>query len=364
MPVSEKSAVDSIRYEVERNTESLVKAVVAARAANGLSGEDIWWLLQLIWITKLRGHVIEDHWRKLKVPALEHLFTKDARISKDLRTSLNGMDLPRSVAKAAAKKTGFVNANRALRKSLKGWCSKHEKVLRSILSVASTLGPNVQDRFDLASEIMRLPPVTTPTGKHSMAASNLLTPLVACLDPKRRFPIINRAKRVKQRLVKLGLVNDSLEDQVRGFINLIGQFGLADAFAVDTMNDYQMDQISRLRKVVKVGTPFGGGTTLSVLDEAEREALQKSATVPYRNRHNKMTNRLQDRLPGCKLYAGTDPDCRYDVLVTNYDRKGRDLLIEAKPDPGPTHINGPSLLYADRRRPVRRGYGKSPEILC
>jgi integrase len=31
---------------------------------------------------------------------------------------------------------------------------------------------------------------------------------------------------------------------------------------------------------------------------------------------------------------------------------------------GPTHIKGPSLLYAEGRRPVRRGYGKSPEVFC
>ena len=38
-------------------------------------------------------------------------------------------------------------------------------------------------------------------------------------------------------------------------------------------------------------------------------------------------------LPHLQLRAGTSPDCRYDVLVLNYDGKGRDLLIEAKPDP-------------------------------
>jgi hypothetical protein len=30
--------------------------------------------------------------------------------------------------------------------------------------------------------------------------------------------------------------------------------------------------------------------------------------------------------------------------------------------PGPTHINGPVLLYAKRGEAVRRGYGQSPEV--
>jgi hypothetical protein len=309
-----------------------VKAVIALRPINRLSGEDIWRLIQLTWITAGRGHVIEDHWRKLKMPALAHLFNKDERMEGELSASLKGMNLPDSVVKAAAMPTGFVNAYRAYRNSLKKWCVKNEGVLRSVLNSASSLGANDQERFDLASKIMQLPSVSTPAQKRHMAASNLLTPLVACLDPKMRFPIINGEDGVNRRLVKLELVNHSLVDQVRGFINLIGQFGLVDAFAIDTMTDGKIDQISLKRKSVKLSPIAGGKTSLQILDESEREALQKAATVTYRNRHNKMTNRIRELLANHKLYAGTDPDCRYDVLVTNYDCQGRDLLIEAKPD--------------------------------
>ena len=332
MPVSEKSDAESKWYKTERNTEALAKAVITARPINGLSGEDIWRLIQLTWITAGRGHVIEDHWRKLKIPALAHLFNEGAHTEGELSASLKRMNLPDSVAKAAAMPTGFVNAYRAYRNSLKKWCVKNESGLRSILNSASSLGANDQERFDLASRIMQLPTVSTPARKRHMAASNLLTPLVACLDPKMRFPIINGEEGVNRRLVKLGLVNHSLVDQVRGFINLIGQFGLVDAFAIDTMTDAKIDQISLQRKSVNLNPITAGRAILPALDESEREALQEAATVTYRNRHNKMTNRIRELLASRKLYAGTDPVCRYDVLISNYDGNGRDLLIEAKPD--------------------------------
>src|SRR5271157_5438820 len=76
MSISETSPGTSKWYETERNTEALVKAVMAARPVRGLSGDDVWWLLQLTWITTSKGHTTKDHWQKLKVPALAHLFKK------------------------------------------------------------------------------------------------------------------------------------------------------------------------------------------------------------------------------------------------------------------------------------------------
>lgn len=129
-------------------------------------------------------------------------------------------------------------------------------------------------------------------------------------------------------------MNHGLENRVRGFIGLIGQFGLADAFVVDTMSVGLMDKITkRAQMAPKTGSAIGGGTTLPELDEAERKALQDSRTITYRRRHNKMTTRLKNLLRGIDLTQGTSLDCRYDVLVADYDRKGRDLLIEVKPDP-------------------------------
>lgn len=68
-----------------------------------------------------------------------------------------------------------------------------------------------------------------------------------------------------------------------------------------------------------------------------------------------MTDRLRSMLPNCSLKQGNRAHCRYDVLVKDYDRSGRDLLIEAKPDPdrGAMRIAIGQLLDYRRHLPNR-----------
>lgn len=272
-------------------------------------------------------------------------------ISVDLASTIATMGLARSVARAAAKQTGFVNAYRVYRNSLRGWCSANIKELRTIVATAERLASNDQARFDLAKKVDSLPEIPSPSGERQMAAANVITSLVACLDPRHRFPIINGEQGVTRRLSRLGLANHNLTDQVAGFIGLIGQFGLSDAFAIDTMTDQQIDAIRK--QVVNATTSSGvaiGTAPLPSYDDAERKAVQDSQTITYRKRHNTMTNRLTALLPNMKLTQGTSANARYDVLVKDYDGAGRDLLIEVKPDPDKGSIRiGIGQLFDYRR---------------
>lgn len=325
------SSSQSHWYQTERNTEALVKAVLAVRPVDGLSGEDIWCLIRFAWITAGSG---DSHWQQLKVPAIAHLFKKPVKIGEDLATTIASMALPPAIAAAASKPTGMVNAYRAYRNSLLPWCNANKAVVRTLLASAQKLGSNDQARFDLASKIDALPPVPTPNGLRHMAAANLITPLIACLDPKLRFPIVNGEHGVKRRLEKLGLTNRSLEEKVRGFIGLIGQFGISDAFALDVMNDEQIDEITKRKPKAPKAAPVGSkGTELSHFDDEERKAILKGQELVYRQRHNTMTNALGTLLPALTMTQGDRQECRFDVLISNYDAEGRDLLIEAKPDP-------------------------------
>jgi hypothetical protein len=209
-------------YSTERNTESLVKTVIAVRKPGILSGDDLWSLLQLTWINAGWGRTSPDHWKALKVPALGRLFGQSPTIFSDLDSTISDMGLPRPVARAAAKQTGFVNAYRVYRNSLRGWCSANLKELRTIVATAENLGSNDQARFDLAQKIDSLPGIPSPSGDRQMAAANVITSLAACLDPRHRFPIINGEQGVTRRLSKLGLASRKLTDQVAGFIGLIG----------------------------------------------------------------------------------------------------------------------------------------------
>jgi hypothetical protein len=309
-------------------------------------------------------HIPKDHWKTLKVPALVHLLNKKANISDDLKSTLDSMQLSSPIAEAAARETGFVNAYRAYRNSLRGWCSANIRELQVILTAAEDLKANDQGRFDLTSKIEQLPRVPTPSEKHKMIAANLITPLVACLDSRNKFPIINGEKGVTRRLAKLNLVNQDLRDQVRGFIGLIGQFGIADAFAVDTMTEDQIEKIKRRSvKPYKANGGGGRGATLHEFDEAERKAVRQSRTITYKQRHNKMTNRLKELFQKLILTQGNNPNFRYDVFAKDYDGRGRNLLIEVKPDPDKGSIRIAIGQLLDYRRFLPHQAGTDLAIL-
>lgn len=131
---------------------------------------------------------------------------------------------------------------------------------------------------------------------------------------------MNGRRSVKGLLRGLGLANEGLEPQVEGLVNLVGQFGIQDAFMLDAL----ADDVATLRPTIPRDTmpataDKGEGSQLPYLDEAERAATANSRTIKYRDRHDKITNRVKDLFHSLDLKRGTDPECRYDVLVKNYD---------------------------------------------
>ena len=65
-------------YNTEKNTAALIQSIVKSRSAGTLSGDDIWSLIRLTWISMGAKDVSPTHWKRLKIPALENLFKKTA----------------------------------------------------------------------------------------------------------------------------------------------------------------------------------------------------------------------------------------------------------------------------------------------
>jgi len=95
--------------------------------------------------------------------------------------------------------------------------------------------------------------------------------------------------------------------------------------------------ISKLPGYIKMaGTPQPStskpeGVPLKDYDESERFAVQQSGTVRYRHLHNKMTRIFGQMFASLKPEQGQVANERYDIRLRNYDKAGRDLLVEAKP---------------------------------
>jgi hypothetical protein len=320
-------------YRTEKDTSALIRSVVESRSSRNLSGDQIWSLITLTWITVNREGDSPKHWKKLKVPALASLFNKNIpNLRDDLSETIDSMNLPRAVAQSAKRTTGMINFRGTWRNSSREWCRENRDGLTKIIHAAANLPTNNQTRVDLATLIDELPPVKSPHNKAELAAGALLTPLIACLDPRCRFPILNGRKAVTSLLRKLHLAHSDLRQQVEGLVSIIGQ---KDAFMLDVMSDEIIKRVPPILKRRNARTHQGTihESPLLNYDEEERKAVMASRTQTYRNRHNAMTAALDRTFKRFNPTTESSPAGRCDCIVHDYDGTSRDLLIEAKPDP-------------------------------
>jgi hypothetical protein len=323
-------------YARKRNTASLVQRVVSCLHIEGLTGEGLWHLISLTWLTRSGKRVSPDYWKKYKIPALAYFFgsaRERSRTLKNLSSSIVALGAPDAVADAAQAETGTVNFYSARRNSALRWCNDNADILRGVVRDVSKLGSNDQERFELAVRIGKLPGVPLPNGTKRVPASQLLTPLIACLDPRSRFPVVNGRTEVNQLLERMGLASHSLEIQVHGLIGLVDRFGISDAHMIDVCAKEIAEEAKNLKTAPPQNANDVEGHPLEEYDASERLAVKESGTQLYRNRHKKMTNALINTFAVLKPIDGRKTNNKYDVLLRNYNKEGRDLLIEIKPDP-------------------------------
>jgi hypothetical protein len=171
--------------------------------------------------------------------------------------------------------------------------------------------------------------VDSPNHKAKVAVGVLLTPLIACLDPKSRFPILNGREAINSLLRKLHLEHSNLADRAKGLIGIIGQ---KDAFMLDVMSADVIKRVPLLKHLSKKTTPQHiHESLLRNYDQEERTAVLASKTATYRMRHNRMTTALHHIFASFNPTTETSPAGRCDAIITDYDGS-RDLLVEAKPD--------------------------------
>jgi hypothetical protein len=353
-------------YEVERNTATLLDAVAGALELEKLSGNQIWQLMRLTWITNNVHGVSPNHWQTLKVPALGSLFGKGVEISGDHSATIRAMGLPFDVELAAIRNTGVVNFRYVWRNTAQSWCVANRRSLLEIIRDARRPAMSLDDRIELAARIEGLPSIPSPDNKASVRSALALAPLIAFLDPQHRFPIISGGSEVARLLKKLKLTNSGFGDQVRHLTGLIGQFGIEDVFMLDVL----AKDIATLVTATPPDVPgeprksvHQSETQLPEYDLDERLATQHANTIVYRNRHNEMTEALKSLFAGHELVTSYDHDRNYDVLVRDYDRKSRDLLIEAKPDADRGSIRIAIGQLLDYRRFLKRSAASDLAVL-
>ena len=295
-------------------------------------------LCKLTWITKGHGEVA-DNTRSVVVPALESLLHEEiSSIDKSsLVRELSRANVPSEIVEAVGYDIGFVNFYAAFRNSSQEWITTNRGPVWTALSIAAS-ARNDADARRAYGIVDSLPPLPRPKGG-DLPAFNLLTPLLACLDPRERSPVVNSREAVKHRLRWLGLANGTLVEQFDGLVGLINQAGLDGALALDTASDDVLKDAFKAREgAPRAPTrPATPSKPLAPRQDEDIEFLRAEAIEGHRLLHNKMTNAL---LRVCKsadlvVEEGLEKSNLFDARVRRYIATERDLLIEVKTSHAP-----------------------------
>jgi hypothetical protein len=168
--------------------------------------------------------------------------------------------------------------------------------------------------------IATLPSVSTPRGgKTSML--NAISPALACLDPQRRFPIINQVTEALLRSV--GAQRDASGAII--LAEMIGQNGIKTNLDLDIYS-----QCYKFPALRKHGRPVSHPRTrdsriVGLKSEEEGFAEISRQRRRIKKLHNQLTNRFR------ALAIGRFPleESDFDLLIPKWNKR-RDLLIEAK----------------------------------
>ena len=328
--------------ERERRTSKLTRACFMAYVdGDAPSPDQIYALCKLTWITK-GGDAdanVPDNTRSVVAPALSELIGAKLRATNptDLAEERRSHAVDEAVVRLASLPIGLTNFYGGFRNVALPWIEEN------LAAVASIMRQGARAKTDLGvrqayDETSKLPPLPRPRAG-DMPAFNLLTPVLACLDPRGRAPIINSRDAVRRRLRMLGLSSATLVQQYDGLAGLIGQAGIDDAFALDTVDDETIE--NAMRRVVRARKPPGDATAtpkrLGERHDEDVEFLRTSDTVKMRRVHNSMTNALRSicKAAGLVVEEGGEQTCLFDALVRGYAQSERHLLVEVKTDDSP-----------------------------
>lgn len=215
--------------------------------------------------------------------------------------------------------SGITHYYKAFRNRFHRHLRRHVLQVFAALNLAATkpADPTKKARA-IAKLVTGLPDFATASGG-TTAMLNGLSPLLACLDPQRRFPIVN--DRTVRLLSALGKDNDA--EGIAALSRLIGQFGIRHSFDLDV---YAAGE-RRFPKSVKAKRDISGqDRTVGLKAEESTTAQLARRRVEVRRLHNKLINRFK-----CSVeWRYPLLENRFDVLVADW-RPGRKLLVEAKP---------------------------------
>jgi len=246
-------------------------------------------------------------------------YLSDEQLADDLSSRLKSLPVSKSLS-LLEQQTGITDYYKAFRPATLKFVKQHADSVALAFRRVNAVSPKVTDKIrEVATLIENLGDI--PAARRHVSPFNGLTPVLSCLDPQCRFPIMNG--RTRDLLRRIEMKPD--KDGIVALFKLIGrELGVKDAYELD---EYafreQFPTLKRQAHKFDAGKSFKDvGFKSEIISIAQIAA--KKATVA--KLHNKLINCLNDYLLWRQMTA---KESKFDALVVRW-KKGRDLLIEAK----------------------------------
>jgi hypothetical protein len=193
--------------------------------------------------------------------------------------------------------------------------------ISNAFTLVSSRSSKVEEKVGKVTElVLDLPGFTTPNEGHTSMMNGLAAALV-CLDPQRRFPVMNAQtdrllRTIHQKVDVAG---------AQALSRLIGKLGIQDSFFLDVYSAFLDRKQVKLGRLPRTPSPRKPGR-LAIKSEQGHIAEYARKHVKITKKHNWLTNKF---LMAVEWKSSVDPkQGEYDILL-NWHR-GRSLLIEAK----------------------------------
>jgi len=266
---------------------------------------------------KGKGRESTRRWRNRNIAEDLHVpYQSDAELATALHKKLPHLTQGEA-ARLIASETGITHYYKAFRRATVRFIKVNSSLVHTAFRRVSTDTSQIERKISGVGRLVeRLGDVRAANRK--IAAFNGLTPVLACLDPNRRFPIMNDRTRSLLRVIRA----QPDANGVVALYKLIGLYNVKNSFELDA---YAFgEDFSGVKKVPARSSTRTDFKDIGLKSEINSIANISAKSTKIKKRHNRLINRLGDALLWRKIV-----EFRFDALVRNW-KDGRHLLIEAK----------------------------------
>lgn len=308
----------------ERRTAKLIRSLWnAARPQRRSDPAFLRLLIQCGWNTGGRksGGDSTRRWRNQKIAEYLNVhYVSDEQLAQDLHSQFKSLGSSRKCFSIVRERTGIALYYKPYYPATLEFIKQHSGAIALAFKRVSVRSADVFDKVRRVATLIESLGEFDAAGK-PVSPFKGLTPSLSCLDPQRRFPIMNQRTSSLLR----GIQKKADMEGAVALAKLIGpDYDIKDARELDVYAN--TEKFPKPKAHVPAGGSADGFKDIGLKSEINSLAQIAAKKTTIKKLHNKLINDLNE----CILWRQKPlKESRFDALLLGW-KKGRDLLIEAK----------------------------------